>query len=359
MVNLKKRISSKTHSLYNKVISKYKNLTEPKIPTNSLAVAINKRPKPEPWGGGNQFLNQLISYLKEHGIEVRYTLKKGIQAILVVVGREDSDPTFYISEIQNFKQRCKNVLCIHRINDCDLPRETSHIDKAFQEVNKYADVTVFISEWIRDYFEDKGFNLSKPSKVIRNGADPNIFYPGNQTIPLHGKPWRIVTHHWSSNLQKGWKLYQEVDSMIASGELKGFELTVIGNWPRDIKWQSARALPPLYGKVLADELRQHHLYLTAARWEACGMHHIEGAQCGLPIVYHEDGGGVVECARLYGIGFRDDVVFALKEAVSNYKELRARVLELAPSGRKVCEEYTALLFLGLDVTKKVHFNNYY
>jgi hypothetical protein len=73
------------------------------------------------------------------------------------------------------------------------------------------------------------------------------------------------------------------------------------------------------------------------------MHHVEGAQCGLPVLYHEDGGGIVETASRYGIGYRDDVQGAIVAARSRYAELRAEVLELAPSGDAMCARYRAAL----------------
>ncbi|MEI9897645.1 MAG: hypothetical protein WDN28_28245 [Chthoniobacter sp.] len=73
--------------------------------------------------------------------------------------------------------------------------------------------------------------------------------------------------------------------------MPGFELWIIGRWPANLCWKSARTFPPLAGRALAERLRECHLYLTATRWEPCGMHHVEGAQCGLPLLYHEDGAG--------------------------------------------------------------------
>jgi len=90
-------------------------------------------------------------------------------------------------------------------------------------------------------------------------------------------------------------------------------------------------------------LRQCHVYLTASRWEPGGMHHVEGAQCGLPVLYHEDGGGIVELASRYGIGYRDDVVDAIEDMRRRYPELRRRVLEQPPSGVAMCNAYRRVL----------------
>lgn len=73
------------------------------------------------------------------------------------------------------------------------------------------------------------------------------------------------------------------------------------------------------------------------------MHPIEGAQCGLPVVYHEDGGGTVELARRYGVPFRSDVRGAILETRERYEELRSSVLQWAPSGDQMCVEYGRVL----------------
>lgn len=73
------------------------------------------------------------------------------------------------------------------------------------------------------------------------------------------------------------------------------------------------------------------------------MHHVEGAQCGLPLVYHEDGGGVVEAGLRYGIGFRDNVAEALRAARDRYSELRSQVLARMPSGDRMTLGYTEIL----------------
>lgn len=78
--------------------------------------------------------------------------------------------------------------------------------------------------------------------------------------------------------------------MIAEAPLPGFELTVIGRCPEGPVWREPTTQPPEPQKSLGEELRRHYLYLAAAMSEGEGWHHIEGTQCGLPLVYHEDGG---------------------------------------------------------------------
>jgi len=178
---------------------------------------------------------------------------------------------------------------------------------------------------------------------VYNGADPRIFHPIG-TAAYHGSgAFRLVTHHWSDNTMKGFPLYQEVDELIAQGELPGIELWVIGRWPETIFWKSAKTFPPTHGCGLAEKLRCCHAYLTASLWEPCGMHHVEGAQCGLPLIYHEDGGGIVEAGCKYGIGFKENVKEAVLTMQRDYGHYRDRVMKQMPSGDQMCLDYAEII----------------
>jgi len=73
------------------------------------------------------------------------------------------------------------------------------------------------------------------------------------------------------------------------------------------------------------------------------MHHVEGAQCGLPLVYHEDGGGIVEAGKLYGIGFTGDFTAAWTEMRKNLSNYQSRVLELMPCGDRMSLQFVNLI----------------
>ena len=152
-----------------------------------------------------------------------------------------------------------------------------------------------------------------------------------------------MTHHWSDNMLKGFDVYEQLDSDIAEGRLSDVELWIVGRWPKTIHWRAARTFPPSSGDTLASLLRKCHAYVTASRWEPCGMHHVEGAQCGLPMIYHEDGGGIVEAGQRYGIGFRDDVCGAVELMRDEYATHRARLFANMPSGQKMCMAFADLV----------------
>jgi len=306
-------------------------------------IAFNMRALDSPWGGGNWWLTQTVTYLEQHGYDVRFDLRRDPDCVVLVDPRVGGNVVFGAEEIERRKARHPAARCLHRINECDLRKGTSEIDALLAEANRVADHTVFISEWLRDYHAERWFDSSRPHSVIWNGADTTIFNAAGGAELDPSGTMRLVTHHWSDNPLKGFDVYQSVDRMISAGELPGVELWVIGRWPQECEWRAAKTFPPATGPDLASLLRQCHVYLTASRWEPGGMHHVEGAQCGLPVLYHEDGGGIVEMASRYGIGYRDDVTAAIVEMRSRYAELRRRVLALAPSGETMCARYEEVI----------------
>lgn len=312
--------------------------------TRIATVAFNMRPSKGPWGGSGAFVNQMEAYLKWRGYSVRYDLKRPTDVIVLIDPRNDlENKAFGCAEIAAYKRANPGAKILHRINECDQRKATPFMDGLLAKSNVLADHTVFISQWLRDYHAQRWFDTTKPHRCIYNGADPTFFHPvGNRPL-RQGDCLRLVTHHWSNHPLKGFDIYEQVDGLIEAGRLKDVEFWVIGQWPESIHWKRAKTYPPKSGRELADLLKMCHVYLTASRWEPCGMHHIEGAQCGLPLLYHEDGGGIVEAGLRYGLGFRDDVGKAIEEVRDDYPRLRDRLFADMPSGDRMCMEYLSVI----------------
>jgi glycosyltransferase involved in cell wall biosynthesis len=281
--------------------------------------------------------------MKRRGWRVQYALSPTPDVVFVIDPRMDHPKKrFGLEELRAFRRTHPSVPVLHRINECDQRKGTDFMDELLRQTSELADHTVFIAEWLKDYFANRWFESSRPHSCIYNGADPAVYHPYGTSLPTVGAPVRIVTHHWSDNPMKGFDIYEKVDHLIADGELPGFILRVIGRWPKSIKWRSAELFGPMTGIPLARRLRESHLYLTASRWEPCGMHHVEGAQCGLPLVYHEDGGGIVEAGLKYGMGYRADPSDALREVARLLPEYRRKVFSQMPSGDRMAMDYADL-----------------
>lgn len=308
--------------------------------TKRPRIAISMEPTRSAWGGASSFVSQLASLLRRRGWRIQYSLSPVPDVVLVIDPRSDHPrKKFGLCELREFKEAHPHIPIVHRINECDQRKGTNDIDELLRQTNALSDYTVFIAEWLRDYFAAKWFDIARPHSCIYNGADPAIYHPFGSSIPKGGDPLRVVTHHWSDNSLKGFDIYEKVDHLIADGKLPEFQLVIIGRWPSSIGWRSAELHEPCTGHALAEKLRNCHIYLTASRWEPCGMHHVEGAQCGLPLVYHEDGGGIVEAGRKYGLGYRDDPSQALREVAARWPEFRRKVLSSLPSGDRMVMDY--------------------
>ncbi|GAG73451.1 unnamed protein product, partial [marine sediment metagenome] len=210
--------------------------------------------------------------------------------------------------------------------------------------NTIADETVFISKWLADYYIEKGFN--KPFHVIYNGCNTNDFYP--ETKKELGKVINLVTHHWSDNWMKGFDIYNQLDEILEKRD--DITFSYIGRYNKNYIPKNIKIIPPLYGKKLSNELRKYDIYLTAARWEAGGMHHIEGASCGLPVLFHIEGGGINELCKNYGLHYNNipSLLEGINKIKNLYQEYRNKIKYDFLSSKRCCEEYYNLITNMVD-----------
>ena len=324
--------------------------SEPATPI--ARVALNMRPAGTAWGGGSQWVAQMVRHLADRRYTVGFELREDVDCIVLVDPRPGPFVSFGPDDIARHRARRPGTFCLHRVNENDARKGTDGMDRLLADANRVADETVFVSRWLRDYHAERWFDTRRPHVVIANAADPRIFHPlGGVRFTGEG-PFRLVTHHWSDNWRKGFKVYQEIDRLIACGELPDTELWVIGRWPRELTWKAARTFAPTHGEALAGLLRQCHAYVTASVWEPGGMHVVEGAQCGLPFIYHADGGSTPEVAAPFGVAFRDDVGEAVRTLRKGYEDLRRAVLDCAPSGDAMCEAYAQRIQRGIALARE-------
>ncbi len=318
----------------------------------SRVITFNARPKSGPWGGGNQWLHSMVKALKKKGWSVNYKLgpKTKLAFIVNTKGLTETNPsariqngiTFGLEEVQEFKRSHPRVPFVQRINDSDAHRNSNHIDKAFASVNALMDYTIFNSPWVRAY-HFKWFRISRPHAVITPGADSQTYYPDLKNEWRPGEKLIVVTHHWSNHMSKGFDWYQVLDKFLAVKKFQDIEFRIIGNVPPELTWKYTKIIAPLHGAALANELRQCHVYFTASQFEAAPMHVIEGLQCGLPPIFHKNGGGVCDSSRPYGVEFESDLMTALLEMKRRYPELRQKLLKSLPNEEKMNESYLKVI----------------
>ncbi len=291
-----------------------------------MKISLGYLAQEKPWGGGNQFALAFKKYFGSRGYNVVHTLDMDTEVAVLIDPRPGSEKKFIHTDILKFKKR-KNpsFKVLHRINECDKRKGTHFMDALLYQANQCADYTVFISSWLERYFIERWPDYHKPHATILNGADETVFNSTGKKYWDAKEPLRIVTHHWSDNPMKGADIYKKLDDLLDDPKMRqSFSFTYIGRYPKDIIFRNTKIIEPKFGSELAAELKKCHVYITASRYEPCGMHHIEGALCGLPILYINEGGGIVECCRGYGVEFSVDnftsALFKMREEYYGYIE---------------------------------------
>ena len=307
-----------------------------------MIVSIGTKIKDGPWGGGNLFAINLRKYLEKKGHKVINNLDDNdIDVILITEPRKTSESSaFSHVNVSRYLRYVNNkTLVAHRINECDERKGTNYVNNYMKYSNRFADQTIFVSNWLKNLYEDQGIN-KKNNSVVMAGADKDIF----NTIDK--KKWdgdskiRLVTHHWGANWNKGFDIYSKLDEMLEHPRWSNkIEFTYIGNVPDKFTFKNAILINPLSGKELADEIKSNHIYVTGSLNEPSGNHHIEGAQCGLPILY-VDSGGTTEYCKNFGIAINSDTLEEkLDEMINNYEHFFNILKQYPFSSETMCQEY--------------------
>lgn len=306
-----------------------------------MKISLGYLPKDSPWGGGNQFSIMFKEYFMSRGYIVVHTLDSDSDVAILIDPRPGGEKTFIHTDILKFKRKNLRLKVLHRINECDKRKRTHFMDRLLYKANQCADFTVFISSWLKDYFMSEWPEYNKPYAVINNGADENIFNNINKRYWDGNEPLKIVTHHWSDNPMKGIDIYQKLDGLLNDPEMKKiFSFIYVGRHPQGIKFKNTLVVEPRFGRGLAEELKTCHVYLTASRFEPCGMHHIEGALCGLPLLCINEGGGAVECCQNYGIIFdKNTFASSLFEMRDRYNEFIIKLKDYSFTSTIMLQKY--------------------
>jgi len=286
-----------------------------------MKISIGAKIVDGPYGGGNAFLYNYIKYLKDQNHEVVNHLRDNDIDIIILINPlitsevatfNHIDILYYINNVNS------NAISIQRINDCDERKMTNYVNKQIIKSNSFVDVTVFVSDWLKQIYFNQGMKPKEPF-VVRGGPDNKIFNNKNKEKWDKKKKLKIVTHHWSGNWMKGFDTYSLLDKLIEEKQWKNkIEFTYVGNLPKGYSFANTKVISPKSGQELSNELKKHNLYITGSLNEPSGNHHMEAALCGLPVLYIESG-GIPEYCNDYGLSFDlDNIEEKLNEIINKY-----------------------------------------
>ena len=310
-----------------------------------MKIGINANRIDGPWGGGNRFVANLENSLVQRGHEVHRRLVPNLDLILLMAVQPKLRITsFTPRDAADYCRVYPRTAVVLRVNTCDQQRATdAGINRQVIQASEVADHTVFVSQFMRDLYLRDGFPESRPYSVILTGANTEVFHPRGSNNWDPARPLRLVTHHWSTGVMKGYDIYERLDTLLCQDRFRHqFEFTHIGRLPLGLELPNSRVLPVLDGDDLARELKRHHVHITGARHEPGGNHYIEAMQCGLPVLFLRSG-GTPEYCRQYGIEFSPaDFEEKLLSLPGRYGELRSSVMTCHHNARAMCDELAAL-----------------
>jgi len=310
-----------------------------------MKISIGTNIKDGPWGGGNLFAINLRNFLVSKGHTVVTNLDHDdIDIILITEPRKTSESSAYTHiDVKNYLNLINpDTLVMHRINECDERKNTNFVNKYIIEANKIADYTVFVSTWLKDLYNEQGLNRNN-NHVILAGANKEIFNSSNKSNWQEGEKLKIVTHHWGANWNKGFEIYNYLDTLLDQEYWKDkIEFTYVGNLPNNFTFENATHIKPLSGKNLANELKKNHLYITGSLKEPSGNHHIEAAQCGLPVMFINSG-GVKEYCQGFGVEYTNlNIDEKINYVLKNYSQLSKKMSEYPFSSDLMSEDFLNL-----------------
>ena len=310
---------------------------------------INFKPdNTKAYGGGNITTYYIQKYFqnKYNNFKIIYELEDSIQIYLIIDPFKDNNFKKYSLEqiINHRNMKNKNGKIIIRVNDCDitrpnLPPEQSR-EKAIIKNNNEINYFIFNSEFIRDYYQ-KFIDVSK-SAVIYNGCDTNIFYPENSIIDKP-KQFKIITHHWSNNMNKGYQIYYDLWKYFM--KTNNYEFVFIGKNIPDM-FKEVPIIGPYVGNELANAIRNCQIYITDSIYDSCPNHVIEAISCGLPILYRRHEGGARELCELFPKKIGESYS-NLEELVEKMVMIRKNYLEY----KKIVDEYSKYFALEKQISK--------
>ncbi|MBF0438765.1 MAG: glycosyltransferase [Magnetococcales bacterium] len=320
-----------------------------------MKISIGMNLQPGAWGGGNRFGTALAQFLESRGHEVVFDLQPDDLDIILLA---EPDRKLKISAYDHgdilryllFVNR--RALVVHRINNTSEARDD--LSKQFNRyrimANRVADHTVFVSRWVHQQYEASGFG-TPPYSVILNGADHHLWHPSKPKTSVQGR-LKLVTHHWSKHPNKGIEIYRALDALLDKPPWsEQLEFTYVGSLPEGFAFRNSRHVAPLSGQPLADELRSHDAYITAALYEAGPNHVLEGGGCGLPLLYL-DSGSMAEYCTGFGLEYTPHTLEeALTQMIANYETLAARMSAYPFTSERMCQHYLEL-FEQMIATRK-------
>lgn len=290
---------------------------------------------PPPSGGGHQFLYALWAEFQQRGLRIENNvISHTTRACLF------NSFNYDVARLKRFRRPgCKMV---HRVDGpISVYRgRDREVDEGIWRVNSdFADATVFQSDYSLKKHLELGLSFRNPV-IIPNASASSIFHvPAEDRRPgLNGKI-RLITTSWSDNPKKGGAVFKWLDEHL---DFDRFEYTFVGR--SGVSFANIKLVSPMPAQEVADQLREHDIYVMASQHDCCSNALIEALLCGLPAIYHNSGGNSAIVGKA-GLPFleAEEIPALLESVVSQYAEYQRAIA--VPSLASVADRYLSVLGL--------------
>ena len=281
-----------------------------------MKIYINRKLVKGPWGGGNRTIKTLHDVLIKRGHLPVYDFCNDMDLIYCHDPRPDSHSGVRYEHLLWLKQN-KNIPIFQRVGDVFCHRGKEYTDY-LSETIKHSSCVSFITDWAAEYLN---VSIDNQQYFVHELKPPETFF---QDKLSKNNKIRIITHHWSTNPLKGFDFYMLIDKLLE--KRKDLEFFYLGRTPDDFKPKNIRIIETKDVEGVKKELASSDIYVTASKLETGGNHVVEALASNLPVLFHEEGGGICSLSRNYGYAYDNIDNFEEKldliiKNIHNYKDL--------------------------------------
>lgn len=248
------------------------------------------------WGGGNLWISAIYNYCPPDFELVDLPTRADAYFIAGLDSDLGRAPASWITA----NSRGKPI--ITRVNDCDARKGTNSVDNSWISAILVSSHTVFVSQWMADYFIDKLHGNTISCSVIINGVERSIWKRVDQfgATPQDyeiTKDSLISAHHWSDHKNKGSELYVALADLCEPLNSKA-RFSYIGRQKCNLEsYRNTKLMSPQFGHNLYCALTsspRNNVYANWSYWDPGSNSILEALSIGFPTYVGPQSGGSIE-----------------------------------------------------------------